>query len=235
MRFKNKLIQASFQTRYKRFISNHKLSNGQYVTAHCPNTGSMDGLLKKNSTTFLSLASNPKRKLLYTWEVIKIKNFIIGINTHNANKIIYEALLLNSIKKLEYDHIKREVKYGKNSKIDFLLEKNGRKIWIEIKNVTFSRKEGVAEFPDSITQRGTKQLLEMKCLLKKPDRVIIIYLIQRNDSKYFKLAKDIDEKYYNAFHSLKKLGVETLYYRCKVSEKAIYLDNKIKIKFLDDK
>ena len=235
MRFKKKLILASFQKRYKRFFSDHKLLNGNNLVAHCPNTGSMTGLLEKNSSTFLSKASSSKRKLPYTWEIIKIKNNFIGANTHNANKIIYEALLLKSIKNLAYDHIKKEVKYGKNSKIDFLLEKNNRKTWIEVKNVTFSRKEGIAEFPDSITQRVTKQLLDMKSLLIKGDRVIVIYLIQRNDSKYFKLAKDIDEKYYNAFYKLKKLGIEAQYYRCKINEKSIYIDNKNKIKFLNEK
>ena len=235
MRFKKKLILASFQKRYKRFFSDHKLLNGNNLVAHCPNTGSMAGLLIKNTTTFLSAASNPKRKLPYTWEIIKIKNSFIGINTHNTNKIIYEALLLKSIKNLACDHIKKEVKYGKNSKIDFLLEKNKKKTWVEVKNVTFSRKEGIAEFPDSITQRGTKQLLDMKKLLINGDRVIIIYLIQRNDSKYFKLAKDIDQKYYDAFYTLKKLGVETLYYRCKINEENIYIDNKTKIKFLNEK
>lgn len=235
MRFKKKLIPAFFQKRYKRFFSDHKLLNGNNLIAHCPNTGSMAGLLKKNSTTFLSETSNPKRKLPYTWEIIKIKNIFVGINTHNTNKIIYEALLLRSIKNLTYDHLKKEVKYGRSSKIDFLLEKNKKKTWIEVKNVTFSRKEEIAEFPDSITQRGTKQLLEMRDLLIKGDRVIIIYLIQRNDSKYFKLAKDIDENYYNAFYKLKKLGVETLYYRCKINEKSIYIDNKTKIKFLHEK
>ena len=99
----------------------------------------------------------------------------------------------------------------------------------------FQDKEGIAEFSDSITQRNTKQLLDMKSLLIKGDRVIVIYLIQRNDNKYFKLAKDIDEKYYNAFYKLKKLGIETQYYRCKINEKSIYIDNKIKIKFLNEK
>jgi len=128
MRFKKKLIQDSFQRRYKRFFSDHKLLNGTNLVAHCPNTGSMSNLIKKIAVTFLSTASNPKRKLPYTWEIIKIKKSFVGINTHNTNKIIYEVLLLKSIKKLAYDLIKKEVKYGKNSKIDFLLEKNKKKL-----------------------------------------------------------------------------------------------------------
>ena len=144
----------------------------------------MMGLLDAGNKVLLSKSDNEKRKLKYTLEVIKVKKSNVGVNTHRTNRIVEKALddnVFNFVKSVT--EIRREVKYGENSKVDFVVTTSKEEVYIEVKNVTFSRKEGIAEFPDSVTQRGTKQLLDMKSLLIKGDRVIIVYLIQINDSK----------------------------------------------------
>lgn len=233
MNFFNDLIEAKFIKRYKRFLSEHKLVTGEKVLAHCPNTGPMLGLLKSCSKTFLSKSNNKNRKLKYTWELIIIDGQLIGINTLNANKIFYDSLLAKKVKKFsKYNNIYKEVKYGKNCRIDFKLENKRKKnIWIEVKSVTLSRIKHVAEFPDTITHRGTKQLEQLESVINKGDKVYIIYLIQRENINYFKIAKDIDPKYYNVCMQNKSLGMEILAFKCNLSKKAIDIDidNKVKI------
>jgi sugar fermentation stimulation protein A len=212
MKFSNKLIKAKFIKRYKRFFSDHILEDGKLVTAHCPNTGAMTGVAKEGITSWLSPSNNPKRKLKWTWELTQENNTIVGVNTHSPNKIIQEAINNNEIMELlNYKTLKREVKYGTNSRIDIFLQ-DEKKIdcYVEIKNVHLSREKGIAEFPDGITSRGTKHLKELAHVAQSGCRAVMLYLIQRNDCNFFKIAVDIDEVYAKEFINALNVGVEVI-------------------------
>ena len=226
-------ISGRLIKRYKRFFADVKLDSGETVTAHCPNTGSMMGLLTEGNVVYLSKTDNEKRKLKYTLEIIRDEDASVGVNTHRANRIVEEAIIENKITTLgkKYD-FRREVKYGTNSRIDFLItNKKGEEIFLEVKNVTLSKRKGVAEFPDAITERGSKHLLELIDVVKKNKRAIMLFLIQRNDCKKFRIAEEIDSIYKKNIVKAKKVGVEILCYSCSFIRNKIELDKKIK--FID--
>ena len=230
MNFENKLISGLFVKRYKRFFVDIKIGK-KVVTAHCPNTGSMYGLLKKDNKVWLSKSNNPNRKLKYTLEIIEDNKSKVGVNTHSTNKIVYHALQKNLIK--EFKNLKKidpEVKFGSNTRFDFLVSKKNDKAFIEVKNVTLSRKKGLAEFPDAVTARGLKHINELIKASKKKYKIFILYLIQRNDCKLFTIANDIDPNYASALRKAVKNNLNILCYDCKFSPKGIKLNNKIKLK-----
>lgn len=231
MKFSNNLIKATFVKRYKRFFSDHILENGQLVTAHCPNTGAMTGVAKEGVTSWLSESDNPKRKLKWTWELTQENDTIVGVNTHNPNKIIQEAINNKEIKELlNYKTLKREVKYGVNSKIDiFLQDEKKVDCYVEIKNVHLSRKKGLAEFPDGITSRGTKHLKELTNVAQNGGRAVMLYLIQRNDCNYFKIAEDIDIEYGKAFITALNAGVEVICIDTILNTSGIDIGKKVKL------
>ena len=230
MKFENKLISGHFIKRYKRFFVDVKIKD-KIVTAHCANTGSMLGLLKKGNKVWLSKSSNPKRKLKYTLEIIKDKNSKVGVNTHLANKIVLNALEKNLVKELYKNlQIKPETKFGLNTRFDFLVTNKIYKAFIEVKNVTLSRKKGIAEFPDSVTSRGLKHINELVKAGKKGFEIYILYLIQRDDCKSFQIAKDIDPDYANSLTKAVKKKLNILCYDCKFLPKGIKLNRKIKFK-----
>jgi sugar fermentation stimulation protein A len=230
MNFENKLISGLFIKRYKRFFVDIKINN-KFITAHCPNTGSMYGLLKKGNKVWISKSNNPNRKLKYTLEIIEDKNSKVGVNTHSANKIVHHALQNNLIKEFENIlEIKPETKFGLNTRFDFLVTDKKHKTFIEVKNVTLSRKKNLAEFPDAITTRGLKHINELLKASKKDYKIFILYLIQRNDCKSFTIAKDIDPNYATALSKAVKNKLKILCYDCKFSSKGIKLNNKIKLK-----
>ena len=230
MIFKNKLISGLFVKRYKRFLVEVKLKD-QIVTAHCPNTGSMMGLLKKGNKVWISQSDNPNRKLKYTLEIIEDGNSKVGVNTHSTNKIVHHALENNLIKEFSNIlEIKPETKFGTNTRFDFLVISKKNKAFIEVKNVTLSRKKKLAEFPDSITTRGLKHIDELNKASKKNYKIFILFLIQRDDCNSFKIAKDIDTDYANAFSKAIKNKLNILCYDCKFSSKGIKLNRKIKLK-----
>jgi len=229
MEFTKSLIKGKFIKRYKRFFADIKL-NKQVVTAHCPNTGSMKGLLDEGNPVFISKNDDPKRKLKYTLEIIKVKKNLIGVNTHFANKIAYHGLLNNLIKELkDSETIKPEVFFNKETRFDFLIKKNNQKTFVEVKNVTLFRNEKIAEFPDAITSRGSKHLKTLIDATKKGYKTYILFLIQIEGVENFRLAKDIDKEYYNNYLLAKKAGVKFLAYRCKINSKEITIEKKIKI------
>ena len=230
MKFTEKLVKGKLIKRYKRFFVDVKLDK-ETITAHCPNTGSMMGLLNKNNDVFVSKNNNPKRKLKYGLELIKANNNLVGINTHKANKIVNHALENNLITELKNnDQITSEVFFNKETRFDFLVEKNKKKSFIEVKNVTLFRNKETAEFPDAVTIRGSKHLLTLIDAIKKGYKAYLIFLIQIENMKYFKIAKDIDSNYYKNYLVAKKAGVNFLAYGCKISANEIYINNKIKIK-----
>ena len=229
MIFENKLISGLLIKRYKRFFVDIEVNN-QIITAHCPNTGSMHGLLNKGNKVWISKSNNPNRKLKYTLEIIQDDNSKVGVNTHSSNKIVHHALKNNLIKDFNNIlEIKPEIKFGSDTRFDFLVLKKKAKAFIEVKNVTLSRKKGLAEFPDSVTARGLKHINELIKASKKNYEIYILYLIQREDCKTFSIAKDIDKNYANALNKAVKSKLNILCYDCKFSSKEIKLNNRIKI------
>ena len=201
------------------------------ITAHCPNTGSMMGLLKKGNKVWFSRSDNPKRKLKYTLQIFENQNSKIGINTHLTNKIVFDALKKRSIKNfIKLDDIKQEVKFGENTRFDFLLTEKTKKTFIEVKNVTLSRKNKIAEFPDAITSRGLKHIEELLRAKQKGFEIYLFFVIQRNDCSKFQLAKDIDPKYCELLKKAVKKNLKILCYDCKFSPKGIKLNREIKFK-----
>jgi len=230
MNFKNKLISGLLVKRYKRFFVDIKIKN-QIITAHCPNTGSMYGLLNKGNKVWISKSDNPKRKLKYTLEIIENNKSKIGVNTHSANKIVHHALKNNLIDEFKsIMEIKPEIKFGSNTRFDFLVLDKKIKTFMEVKNVTLSRENEIAEFPDAITTRGLKHINELMRAGKKNYKIFILFLIQRNDCKSFTIAKDIDPEYANALSKAIKNKLNVICYDCKFSSKGIKLNNKIKFK-----
>ena len=227
MKFKEKLLQGTLIKRYKRFFADIKYQK-KTITAHCPNSGSMMGLLNKGNIVWFSESNNPKRKLKYTLEIVEIDKRLVGINTHLTNKIVLEALNQKKIKKLvNFNNIRTEVKFSDKTRFDFLISNNKEKCFLEVKNVTLVRKNKIAEFPDAITSRGTKHLRELISAKKKGYKSYILYLIQREDCKSFKIAKDIDQEYKIAFDEALKKGVKVLCYDCKLSNEEIKLNNQV--------
>ena len=229
MKFTKSLIKGKLIKRYKRFFVDVKL-NKEIVTAHCPNTGSMKGLLDKGNEVYVLKHDDPKRKLKYGLEIIKAKKNLVGVNTHMANKIVNHGLNNNLIKELNYcEKIQSEVFFNKETRFDFLIEKNKQKTFVEVKNVTLNRDYNTAEFPDAITSRGSKHLIALIDAIKKGYKSYLLFLVQIQNMKYFKIAKDIDNEYYKNYLLAKKAGVNFLAYRCMISSKKILIDKKLKI------
>ncbi len=232
MEFTKSLIKGKLIKRYKRFFTDVKLDK-EIVTAHCPNTGSMRGLLQEGNDVYLLPNNDPKRKLKYGLEIVKTRKNLVGVNTHMANKIAHHGLENNLIKELkDNDLIKPEVFFNKETRFDFLIEKKKMKMFVEVKNVTLFRDKNTAEFPDAITSRGSKHLLTLIDAIKKGYKTYLLFLVQIQNMKYFKIAKDIDTEYYKNYLIAKKAGVNFLAYRCDISSKKIFIDKKLKI--IDD-
>ena len=229
MEFTKSLIKGKLIKRYKRFFVDVKL-NKEIVTAHCPNTGSMKGLLDKNNDVYLLPNNDPKKKLKYGLEIIKSRKNLVGVNTHMANKIVQHGLKNNLISELNNNElIKPEVFFNKETRFDFLLEKNKQRIFVEVKNVTLFRNNDTAEFPDAITSRGSKHLLTLIDATKKGYKAYLLFLVQIQNMEYFKIAEDIDKEYYKNYLIAKKTGVNFLAYRTKINTNKITIEKKIKI------
>ena len=225
MKFTNSLIKGKLIKRYKRFFVDIEVNNKQ-LTAHCPNTGSMMGLLDKGNVVWITHHNDPKRKLKYTIEMIKVRKKIIGVNTHRANRIVEHALknkLINEFKSIK--KIKAEYKYSDDTRFDFLCDD---KI-LEVKNVTLIRNDNIAEFPDAITSRGSKHLKMLINSIKKGYKPYVLFLTQIQDISKFRIAKDIDANYYKYYIEAKNAGVKFLAYRCYLNSDEIKVEKKIDI------
>jgi len=228
MNFENPLISGLLVKRYKRFFADINVNN-KVVTAHCANSGSMMGLLNKNNKVWLMESNNKKRKLKYTLQIIEDDGSKVGVNTHLTNKIVKDALERNLIKDFSNKvMIKSEQVFGSNTRFDFYLEDGKNKSFLEVKNVTLKRKPKIAEFPDSVTARGTKHLNELINAAKKGFKSYLLFVIQREDCNTFKIAKDIDPVYLKTLIKAVKHNVKILCYDCKFLSKGIVLNNKIK-------
>ncbi|MCH9766017.1 MAG: DNA/RNA nuclease SfsA [Alphaproteobacteria bacterium] len=235
MKFASPLVRGRLIKRYKRFLADVALDTGKTITASCANTGSMLGLVHEGVPVWLSEHDSPTRKYRHTWEMVENDMgdgpVLVGINTSHPNKIVAEAIEAKRIKPLiGYETLKREVKYGKSSRIDILLDDpNKGRCYVEIKNVHLSRKNGAAEFPDSVTTRGAKHLRELSDMVREGHRAVMVYLIQRQDAKRFSLANDIDPDYAAAFADAQAAGVEALAYRCVLDEHGINIDRAVRV------
>ncbi len=226
----DKLYKGKLIKRYKRFLADIVLENGEEITAHVPNSGAMTSCIEPDCDVWVSFHDNPKRKLKYTLELTKMEDILICTNTGVANKIAIEAINNNTIKELQgYSSLKPEQKYGKNSRIDILLEDEDKKCYVEIKSVSL-KLENTLAFPDAVTTRGAKHLEELISMIKEGHRAVMLYIIQRTDSLPFEIAKQIDKKYYEGFIKAQQEGVEILVYQSKIDLEGIEVYKKIDFK-----
>jgi sugar fermentation stimulation protein A len=236
MEFASPLLRGTLIQRYKRFLADVRLDDGTQVTATCPNTGSMMGLKNPGQVVYLSTSDSVTRKYKHTWELVEHDlgkgPALVGVNTSHPNAIVAEAIVAGKIKTLSgYATLERERKYGKNSRIDILLSDPSKPLtYVEIKNVHMSRKAGLAEFPDSVTERGAKHLFELADMVREGHRAVMIFLIQRADVASLTLARDVDPGYGEAFGKAAAGGVEMLALRCKLSMTGIAVDKLVPIK-----
>lgn len=233
MKFPTPLIRGRLIKRYKRFLADVALDTGETVTATCPNTGSMMGLATPGAVVWLSASPSPTRKYAHTWELVEADlghgPTLVGINTNHPNRLVSDAISAGAIPEVAgYASLRREVKYGLSSRIDILLEDPSKGLaYVEIKNVHLSRKLGLAEFPDSVTERGVKHLVELSRMVAAGHRAVMLYLIQRADAEAFALAHDIDPRYAGAFAEARAAGVEAIAYACDLSPTEIAITRPV--------
>jgi len=233
MKFTPSLQKGHLVKRYKRFMADVLLPDGTTVTVHCPNSGSMKGLVDPGNPVWISESPNQGRKLRHTLEIIEVDGVKVGVNTHNPNLLVREALESGALGIAFRGEIRREVKYGENSRIDFLLEAGGGKpLYVEVKNVTLKEGE-LALFPDSVTERGKKHLEEMMNVVKEGARALMVYVIQRSDCEAFSLATDIDPQYAETLKKACAAGVEICAYQCRVDEEEIRVEKPIEIRIFE--
>lgn len=236
MKFSSPLVRGRLVKRYKRFLADVLLDSGEAVTATCPNTGSMRGLTEPGSTVWLSLSSSPTRKYGHTWELVETDlgagPVIVGINTGHPNRIVADAIAAGAVPELGgYANLRREVRYGVASRIDLLLDDPVRGLaYVEIKNVHLSRVAGLAEFPDSVTERGVKHLVELSAMVAAGHRAMMVYLIQRADAEALALAADIDPRYAAAFATARQAGVEAIALGCTCTPEEIRVTRALPIR-----
>ena len=236
MRFPEPLIKATLLKRYKRFLADVCLEDGTVSTAHCPNPGSMIGNAEPGSDVWLSPARNPARKLKYTWELIRVGDELVGVNTAHPNALVEEAIKTGQIPELAgYESLRREVRYGENSRIDLLLEGAGTRpsCHVEVKNVNLKRAE-TAEFPDAVTARGAKHLRELTKIAQTGGRAVMFFLVQRMDCDEVSIAGDIDPIYAKEFSAALTSGVEALCYSCRLTTREIVVDRRLNLRIGTD-
>ncbi|MHA1113940.1 MAG: DNA/RNA nuclease SfsA [Alphaproteobacteria bacterium] len=223
MEFPDPLVRGRLIRRYKRFLADVTLDTGETVTAHCANPGSMMGLAEPDMEVWLSPARNPRRKLAYTWELVRTASGLVGVNTAHPNAVAAEAIGAGRVPELAgYEGLRREVRYGTNSRIDLLLEDDARPpCYVEIKSVTLCRDDGLAEFPDAVSTRGAKHMGELAGMVAAGARSVLLYLVQRGDCTRFAVAADIDPAYAAASRAARAAGVELLCYACRISPERI--------------
>ncbi len=221
------LVEGVLVKRYKRFLADVTLANGQPVTAHCPNSGSMLACCEPGRPVYLSSHNDPRRKLKYTWEMIDMPGSLVGVNTIVPNRLARAAILADRVEALTgYDALRTEVKYGKNSRIDILLEQSEKKCFVEVKNCTLVS-DGMACFPDAVTTRGLKHLQELQEQVRLGDRSVMFFLVQRMDAEWFRPADHIDEKYGAELRKAVQNGVEMLVYDVLMDLKGIALNRAL--------
>ena len=227
MIFSELLIKGKLIKRYKRFLADIELEDGTFITAHCPNSGAMQGLTDPGTPVWLSRSSNPSRKLPYTWQMAEVDGTFVGMNTANPNELVENAIRSGVISELQaYSSLRREVPYGKNSRIDILLETDTQKTYVEVKNVHMKRGKNAA-FPSSVTTRGAKHMRELVDMVHQGHEPYVVYVVQRNDCEGFELASDIDPIYAQETLSALEKGVKALVCACDMSPNGIMIKNRL--------
>lgn len=232
MRFQTPLVPGTLIRRYKRFLADVTLADGQEVTAHCANPGSMMGLADPGMRIWLEPNDDPKKKLKFGWRLVEHGNgHFTGVDTAVPNRMLKTALEAREVPGLQvFESLHAEVPYGEKSRIDFLLSCDGAPdIYVEVKSVTLSRQQGLAEFPDSVTARGTKHLMELGNMVAQGHRAVMLYLVQRTDCDRMTLAQDIDPTYAQAWQTATAAGVETLALDCHITPEGVQLGKSIQI------
>lgn len=232
MRFQTPLIPATLIRRYKRFLADVRLADGREVVAHCPNPGSMLGLRAAGLKVWLEPNDDPKKKLKYGWRLVELPDgHFVGIDTAVPNRAVRHALETGAVPELAaYKTVRPEVKYGEASRVDFLLTQAGLPdVYVEVKSVTLMRQQGLVEFPDSVTVRGAKHLVELGNMVAQGHRAVMLYLVQRTDCQRFTLARDIDPAYGTAYDAARKLGVETLCYGTEITPQGVWLTQALDV------
>ena len=229
MLFPAPLVRGRLIRRYKRFLADVALESGEVIVAHCANPGAMLGVAPPDAEVWLSASRNPLRKLAWSWELVRIGPGLVGINTSWPNPLAEEAILAGAIPELAgYARLTREVRYGRNSRIDLLLEAPERPIcYVEVKNVHLSRGDGLAEFPDCVTARGAKHLVELADMVASGHRAVMLYVVQRDDCDRFRTAAEFDPAYHAGLKLVLAAGVEALVYGCDVTVDGIRIDRKL--------
>lgn len=229
MRFPTPLVPARLIRRYKRFLADARLEDGREITAHCANPGSMMGLAEEGVKIWLEPNDDPKKKLKFGWRLIEHENgHFTGVDTSVPNRALKAALEAHEIEGLgAYDVVRPEVKYGENSRIDFLLQGDAGDTYVEVKSVTLSRQDGVAEFPDSVTKRGAKHLAELAQMRSEGHRAVMLYLVQRTDCSEVTLAGDIDPAYLHAFEQARAAGVEVICLGTRITPEGVWVDKPL--------
>lgn len=236
MQFPTPLLRGTLIQRYKRFLADIRLDNGEAITATCPNTGSMMGLTTPGLPVWVSTSDSPTRKYKHTWEMLEVDlgkgPGLVGINTNHPNVLVSEAIMGKRVAALKgYNSLRREVKYGANSRIDILLESPDKPpAYVEVKNVHMMRAAGVAEFPDSVTARGLKHLLELSQMVREGHRAVMVFLIQRNDATRLTFARDIDPNYAAGLAEALEIGVEAIALKCALTPEGISVQKSVPIK-----
>ena len=230
MEFSSSLIEGRLIKRYKRFLADVALPDGTVVCAHCPNSGTMKTCAPQDARVWISPSTNPKRKLKFTWELVEVEGRMVCVNTHLANSVVEEGIQKNKIRELQgHSNIRREVKYGENSRIDLLLEKDDEKTWVEVKSVTLDVGNHISAFPDAVTTRGTKHLRELMKMKEKGDRAVLLFCVNRSETKGVKAAEDIDPTYAKTLREAAGKGVEILAYGCEISNKGVWLEKSLPV------
>ncbi len=235
MRFPSPLVPATLVRRYKRFLADVVLPNGAETTVHVANPGAMTGLAAPGTRVWLSKSDNPKRKLAFSWELAEVDLGsgleLVGVNTAHPNPLVGAAITAGTIAELAgYEMLRREVKYGRNSRVDFLLEDGSRPpCYVEVKNVHLMRARGLAEFPDSVTARGAKHLDELSAMVAQGRRAVMVFLVQIGSAGRVATARDIDPNYGIAFDRARKAGVEAIAYKCAISETEIIVADPVPV------
>jgi len=230
MRFPSRLIRGTLIQRYQRFLADVRLANGAVVTAHCTNTGSMMGCKEPGSVVYISRCDKQGRRLLYTWEIIRVGSTWVGINTMHPNRLVAEAVARNEIPELQgYESIRREVLTRRGTRLDLCLEGSIGSCFVEVKNVTLAV-GGTAAFPDAVSERGTRHLQELIRLRRRGHRAALVFVIQRNDCRCFRPADEIDREYGRWLRKAVEVGVEAFPYAADVTPQEIALNQRLPLR-----
>jgi sugar fermentation stimulation protein A len=229
MDFPQPLVRGALVARYKRFFADVTLDDGTPVTAHCPNPGAMLGLNAPGLPVWLSRSDDPKRKLAHTLELVEVDGGLVGVNTMHPNRLVAEALAADAIPEVAgYASHRREVRYGANSRVDFLLEAGDRApCWLEVKNVHLRRSGTLAEFPDCVAARSLKYLRELSAMVREGHRAVMLFVIQRTDCDAFEACHDLDPAYARGLTEAAAAGVEVLAYRCEITPERVAIADRI--------